>query len=648
MLKPLRLLILLLPINNITIAQGDSTSPYEIIQFKKELFQATDDTSRILKMGDLSYLYAYSNFDSSLVYGQRSLKLAKEINFAKGQANALCSIGNLYLRQGDYPRAIQYQLQALQLSEKHHFQREKAISLLELGYTYQNLSDYSRSIDFLKQARELFRELPSDRFKSIENEIAITNVYMATNKNDSALACMQEVYNDPKNLGMLPIILQVLGAVHINLRNYPAAKNCLRQAIEINVKNNDYYSTIWAYISMANLYQATKQRDSSIYYGKKGFSFSQKIKLQEGILGTSRILSREYESIDVGEALYYRKIYDATNDEMYGQNKVLALQKTLAEEQERQRLLDEKSTAYKNSIKLYAFSAGLLLLLLVAIFLLRNNKQKQKANKLLETALTNLKATQSQLIQSEKIAGIAHEIQNPLNFVNNFSEVNKELLIEMKEELANGNVDEVAIIANDVIANEEKINHHGKRADAIVKGMLQHSRSSSSVKELIDVNVLVDEYTRLCYHGLRSKDKSFNATIKTDFDSAIEKINVVPQDIGRVVLNLLTNAFYAVNEKALSVIETEEGLNKYKPTVSINTKILNGKVEINISDNGNGIPKKVLDKIFQPFFTTKPTGQGTGLGLSLSYDIVKVHGGELNVDTNEGEGTVFIIQLPVV
>ena len=279
----------------------------------------------------------------------------------------------------------------------------------------------------------------------------------------------------------------------------------------------------------------------------------------------------------------------------------------------------------------------------------------------LQKTLEDLKATQTQLIQSEKMAslgeltaGIAHEIQNPLNFVNNFSEVSSELIAEMKEELLKGNYEDVIAIADDVIQNLEKILHHGKRADAIVKGMLQHSRSSSAVKEPTDINALCDEYLRLSYHGLRAKDKSFNATMKTDFDNSLGNINIIPQDIGRVILNLLTNAFYAVDEKktlrhfdklsaGLAHVETH-----YEPTVSIITKKKNGKVEIKVTDNGNGIPEKVLDKIFQPFFTTKPTGQGTGLGLSLSYDIVtKGHGGELKVETKENEGSTFTIILPL-
>jgi len=269
-----------------------------------------------------------------------------------------------------------------------------------------------------------------------------------------------------------------------------------------------------------------------------------------------------------------------------------------------------------------------------------------------ENTLQELKSTQSQLIQSEKMAslgeltaGIAHEIQNPLNFVNNFSEVNTELIEEMNEEINKGNLELVKTIANDIKENEQKIIHHGKRADAIVKGMLQHSRKNTGQKELADINDLADEYLRLSYHGLRAKDKSFNATMKTNFDETIEKINIVPQDIGRLLLNLFNNAFYAVSEKKKN--ETIQGLNNYEPTVSVSTKKINKTIEIRVRDNGNGIPEEVMDKIFQPFFTTKPTGEGTGLGLSLSYDIIKAHSGELKVETKENEFTEFIIHLPL-
>ena len=282
--------------------------------------------------------------------------------------------------------------------------------------------------------------------------------------------------------------------------------------------------------------------------------------------------------------------------------------------------------------------------------------QLQAEKQKVEAALSELKSTQAQLIQSEKMAslgeltaGIAHEIQNPLNFVNNFSDVNTELLEELKTEAGKGNMEEVKAIADDVIGNEQKINHHGKRADAIVKGMLQHSRTSTGIKEPTDINKLADEYVRLAYHGMRAKDKGFNADFKTDFDESLSadeagvgKINIVPQDIGRVLLNLINNSFYAVSEKA------KQNIVGYEPEVFVSTRKVNDKVEIKVSDNGNGIPQKIVDKIFQPFFTTKPTGVGTGLGLSLSYDIVKAHGGDIKVETKEGEGTEFIVQLPDV
>jgi signal transduction histidine kinase len=319
---------------------------------------------------------------------------------------------------------------------------------------------------------------------------------------------------------------------------------------------------------------------------------------------------------------------------------------TAFDEQERQRELAEAKSAYRNQIKQYSLLAGLGVILLIAFILYRSNQRKQKANKVLETTLTRLKSTQALLVQSEKMAslgeltaGIAHEIQNPLNFVNNFSEVNKDLLSEMKEEIEN--LQEAKSIARAIIDNQEKINHHGKRADAIVKNMLQHSRRSSGVKESTNINTLVDEYLRLAYHGFRAKNKSFNVTLNTSFDAGMGTVGIVPQDIGRVILNIVNNAFYTVNEKK------DKSLGEYEPTVSVSTKKLDSTVLISIKDNGNGIPEEVLGKIFQPFFTTKPTGQGTGLGLSLSYDIVRAHGGELKVNAQEGNGAEFIIQVPV-
>jgi signal transduction histidine kinase len=333
------------------------------------------------------------------------------------------------------------------------------------------------------------------------------------------------------------------------------------------------------------------------------------------------------------------------------------------DEQQRRQEIETVRKTYKERAQKYGLLAGLIVFLSIAIILWRNNQNKQRAYSLLkrqkqetdfqkskvEQTLSDLKATQAQLIQSEKMAslgeltaGIAHEIENPLNFVNNFSEVNKELLFEMKDEIKKGNFKATESIADNVIENEEKINQHGKRADAIVKGMLQHSRANVGHKEPIDINSLCDEYLRLAYHGLRAKDKTFNSEMKTDLDNSIGRINVVRQDIGRVILNLLSNAFYAVNERE----RLQSPLDGYTPQVMVSTKKLTEKIVIVVKDNGNGVPQNIVDKIFQPFFTTKPAGRGTGLGLSLAYDIVKVHGGEIKLQTKEGVGSEFIIELP--
>ena len=381
------------------------------------------------------------------------------------------------------------------------------------------------------------------------------------------------------------------------------------------------------------------------------------------ILRDYKLLATLYEQTgNYAKANEANKTFISLQDSLLAdQNKYRSLSfETEQEMNEKELSITKLQSENKISSLTRNFSFGMAgLLMLLAGLVYYRFKAKQKANTVLKKTLSDLKSTQTQLIQSEKMAslgeltaGIAHEIQNPLNFVNNFSEVNTELIEELNQEVDKGNLDEVKALAKDIKENEQKINHHGKRADAIVKGMLQHSRSSSAVKEPTDINALCDEYLRLSYHGLRAKDKSFNATMKIDFDQSIEKINIIPQDIGRVILNLLTNAFYVVDEKKNS------GVENYEPTVSVSTKKVGDKVFISVTDNGNGIPQKVVDKIFQPFFTTKPTGQGTGLGLSLSYDIVKAHGGELKVGTKDGEGlsaeasaqagTTFVIQLPLV
>jgi signal transduction histidine kinase len=416
------------------------------------------------------------------------------------------------------------------------------------------------------------------------------------------------------------------------------------------------------YLKLCNYYLAESNKDSSLYYAKH---FEQTLNLQGKVDREDQDLGVVYEKLYQSYQLlgqkdsilkYARLSIDAkdsiSNDRL--QN-MAAFQQVLLDEQLRLQNIEKEKKEFQNKIRTYLLSAGLGVILLVAFLLYRNNRQKHTANIVLkeqkgkvENTLQELKSTQSQLIQSEKMAslgeltaGIAHEIQNPLNFVNNFSEVSSELIEEMNVELNKGDIEEAKAISSDIKQNLEKINHHGKRADAIVKGMLQHSQNSSGIKEPTNINALADEYLRLAYHGFRAKDKTFNATLKTDFDPSIGTIDIIPQDIGRVLLNLINNAFYAVNERSKAEVIG------YEPAVTVCTKKINSELEISVADNGNGIPEKVLEKVFQPFFTTKPTGQGTGLGLSLSYDIIKAHQGKISIKNTPGAGAEFIITLPI-
>jgi C4-dicarboxylate-specific signal transduction histidine kinase len=401
-------------------------------------------------------------------------------------------------------------------------------------------------------------------------------------------------------------------------------------------------------MAIADIFRQTSKTDSAIYFYQLAYSLSKTTSLSIFTLDASAALKDIFKSINIDSAFKYQEVMLTQKDSLFGREKLNQLQNvTFAEQQRQEELQQEKSDA-ENRLKLNALLGSTFTLVVVAFLLYRNNRNKQKAKQHIEKAYDQLKATQSQLIQAAKMAslgeltaGIAHEIQNPLNFVNNFSEVNAELLRELQDAAAMGNLTEVQSLSKSIQENEDKVIHHGKRADGIVKSMMQHSRNSTGEKQPTDINALCDEYLRLAYHGFRAKDRAlpvgqagFNVRYETEFDQSLEKVNVVPQEIGRVILNLLNNAFQAV-----AGIEN--------PQVIISTKKQENGVEIIVADNGPGIPDSIRDKIFQPFFTTRPAGQGTGLGLSLSYDIVKAHGGDLKVETRAGNGPEFTIHLPI-
>ncbi len=607
------------------------------------------DTVRALTMSQICNLYTNNNSDSALFYGQKALDLSRQIKFPKGEANALVDLALAIYFMGDYPRSMEMCLKAQQISEKYNFIFLKAAAYDHIGNIYLDMKEYSKCIGYYHQSMEFCREVNNNYLYDIEQS-NLLNSYLGLNQLDSALyyGHRAEEYERKYNSDIIPWTLSSLGEVYLQKGNRQLALQYFKEGLETSYQHNTTKFTSEINLSLAKFFKQNSQPDSSVFYAKQALSDALNGNYFTDIIGAGNFLSELYESTDPKEALHYSRMVIAAEAGMNNLGKNYALKSiTDFDQKERDYEIEAETTAYKNKVKQYALLTGLGVFLLVAFILFRNNRQKNKANKILERALSDLKATQSQLIQSEKMAslgeltaGIAHEIQNPLNFVNNFSEVNKEMIDEATEEIDKGNIDEVKNILNDIKDNSEKINHHGKRADAIVKGMLQHSRSSSGVKEPTDINALCDEYLRLSYHGLRAKDKSFNAKFETDFDNSIEKINLVPQDIGRVILNLINNAFYAVNEKS------KQNISAYKPTVIVSTKKANGKIEISVQDNGNGIPSSIKEKIFQPFFTTKPTGSGTGLGLSLSYDIINAHGGKIKVESKEGEETEFIIQLP--
>ena len=598
----------------------------------------------------------------------------------RGEARAFHALGSANRTIGDMPTALRMIYSGLQIAEENHFNNEYSIFLNLLGVFFVgNLGDDVKGLKYLQWALRINQKIPKSKEKVTRDAQILSNIssiYRDRNLLDSASYYCHKAENlrQKENIKSSPGQISNLGRIEFLLGNHQKAMKYSHKAIQICKKENDHRSAGTVYNTLATYFKKLNQPDSAIYYSKIGLTESQSIDFKDGILLNSRLLAELYESKNIQKAYEYQKIATITKEEIFGTKKIQALQKTIVDEIDRQRQLEVERIAYQTQLRQYAFLAGLGVLLLIAFILYRTNKQQKKANHLLhhqkeeinlqrdkaEKALTQLKSTQAQLIQKEKLAslgeltaGIAHEIQNPLNFVNNFSELSVELVSELLEERnkEQGERDEdlEKDLLNDLAQNQEKINLHGKRASSIVKGMLEHSRTSTGERQLTDINQLADEYLRLSYHGLRAKDNNFNSDYELITDEHLPKIEVVPQEIRRVLLNLINNAFYAVNQRNLQGLQDLTGLSTYQPKVTISTKTADNQVEINIYDNGTGIPDNIKAKIFQPFFTTKPTGEGTGLGLSLAYDIVtKGHGGTLEVESVEKEETIFTVKLPII
>ncbi len=639
-----------------------------IDSLSKQLSIATDDKSKVLLISEMGYYYRLTKPDSAFLLGEKALALAQKINFPQGESNALSTLGATYRILGDLQNAMLYCYKSLSIAQKYGFKEELGKVYVTMSVTYSDLKEYDLAIQYIKSSIKI-----QEKLSNKENyTTAVANLgeaYLRKNQLDSALIYLQQAQDiilNVKNSPIFTFILSRLAATHLKLKNYDTAFAYVTKAIDIGKKSNNVRMQCYGNKILTQYFKSLNKIDSAIYCAKQGFDLAQKYNYKWDLLDLSTLLADLYEQKDIKRAYYYAKIAKSLNDSIYGVDRVNALQKKIIQEQEIVRENEAKNLAAQNKLK----QNGLLLILgimaFAGYFLYRNIRQKQKANQDLEKTLSALKSTQNQLIQKEKLAslgeltaGIAHEIQNPLNFVNNFSELSVDIAKDLNDEIHKTDIDKgyVEELLTDLTSNQDKINHHGKRASSILKGMLEHSRASTGVRELTDINKLADEYLRLSYHGLRAKDNSFNADFTTDFDENLPKIEVIPQDIGRVLLNLINNAFYAVNEKNKQNISnpdrsgTEGG---YSPTVTVSTQTLDNQIIIKVKDNGTGMSESVRAKVFQPFFTTKPTGQGTGLGLSLAYDIVtKGHGGILEVESTiadpdnggEGVGSEFSITL---
>ncbi|HSO85775.1 MAG TPA: ATP-binding protein [Draconibacterium sp.] len=672
-----------------------------ILDKKYKLLNQNEDTGRVSILAGIAFNYAFwsesYNSDSALFYANEALQLQQKIINSKepenweggGQVRILFNLQEMLARLfhslGNYPKALELRLGNLDLAEKEKNNDLMIPALRNITIDFNSMYDYQNTLRYGILMDSVLNTLNPDYetynyFKFSANSI-IANAYYNLDIPDSALYFANKnatiKTDDPVEDAAFNNLL--LGNIYAKKGFDSIALFHYRQVYPNAIQIYNPQVAASGYEGMAKLFQKQGNSDSALYYAKRALTYLQQHEIivvswgensDSYVAEISPMIAELYKAKNQPDSAFkYLQLSVTLKDKLYNAEKLRQFQTLSFNEIVRRQQLEQQNRdsqlRYKTKLKMYGLVSGMMIFLAISFLLFRNNKQKQKANirlkeqkEEIQSTLNQLKSTQAQLIQSEKMAslgeltaGIAHEIQNPLNFVNNFSELSNELIDEMKEEQAAGNWQLATDIADDIKQNLEKINHHGKRADAIVKGMLQHSRTSSGQKEPTDINALADEYLRLAYHGLRAKDKSFNADFKTNFDPNLPKINVIPQDIGRVLLNLINNAFYA------APLPPEGGFKDpnyiHKPTVTVSTSFTppsggtRGAVLITVKDNGPGIPTSIIDKIFQPFFTTKPTGQGTGLGLSLSYDIVKAHGGELKVETKEGFGSEFVIQIPI-
>ena len=684
------LLLLFLP----SFAKAQTLRQIDSLRFI--LQHAANDTVRMGVCSALGGWYDDISVDSGLYYCHKGIALAEKLDLQLNKSLTLAYMSWPLMKTGNYPEALKVLNQGFKIAEDPS--NEKKAGYLQNGQSLQKfrlyvigilyaareslygyVGDYEKQIAATREAIP-YAEAAEDIFNLAGLYPDLGDCYLKLNKFDSAL------YYQKKSLDYYPKLsfedrkfegstYTSIGTIYEKMGNTNLAAENYLKAIQLSELHENFRHVGNACLQLANLYQSLNNADSSFLYAKKALAAFSQGGYKKEVAITYRMISDYYwenKNTDSSFAYLRRATKLADSLDKIEKTKLQEFQVSAFHQQLDLQQQEQVRIEQEGKQKTIAIISLVVVFSIIGFLLYRNNRQKQKANHLLqqkntliEQTLNDLKAAQKQLIQSEKMAslgeltaGIAHEIQNPLNFVNNFSELNQELANELDSELAIGNTQLAKDLVTDIKTNSEKINQHGLRASSIVKGMLEHSRKSSGVKEPTDINKLCEEFIRLSYHGLRANDpqdtahKSFNCEYKLDLDPKLPLVNVVSQDIGRVLLNVVNNAFQACKEKFESMkLESQKD---YKPFVVVSTKFVAslpageaGHCEICISDNGPGISDSIKNKIFQPFFTTKPTGQGTGLGLSLAYDILKAHGGEIKVETKEGEATKFIIQLPV-
>jgi signal transduction histidine kinase len=643
-----------------------ATDASVVDSFKTEISRCKNDSNKVdlyLKFADEYWrVFNDRNFAAATLYTDSALVLSKKINYQNGLARAQFLKGKFAISYNrSFEKATSYLLQSLSIYEQLKDVEGQAACHLQLGVISLSLQNY-------QDAQFHFKSCIHD--KSTSKKTLTTGHYLLaiSYSETDAINLAYDHFNTAllgyQELNDLTGILQCetyIGKMLVNMHKHDEALERFHKAIVLADKISDktLYGRTYSFMSAAFI--NLNQTDSAIYYGELSLKFGNDwLTRKEAYanLNKAYAVKGNYKS-----AYFYLEKLQQLNDSVYNSNiiksiadlrgkflyeKQLNIQKSNQDKENAQSTLNlERQKLIRNAM---LFIAVLLVVLLLVV--LNRYRLKKQHNEQITQTYNDLKRTQEQLVQQEKLAslgsltaGIAHEIKNPLNFVNNFSVLSKNLLDEF---MNTADEEERKELATDLKNNLSKILEHGKRADSIVKNMLEHSRSGKVEKQLTDINKLCEEFFNLTYHGMRGSNQKFNCTLKKDLSPVIPKINIISQDISRVLINLFNNAFYAVNEKMMLLSENTDqtpGI-KYEPTVTLTTRLVNYQVEISIKDNGSGIPDAVKDKIFDPFFTTKPSGQGTGLGLSLSYDIIKIHGGTLRVNTQKGAFTEFIILLP--